>query len=232
MKGPNMYDPTNPDEHADLDPVAAVVAAWTAEWPDKHWQEDSIQYLRDIFPALTAALDRLVASREPEEAPRPELSGRQEVFGFKLPAAPVTTQMLDTLHRITSTVPPVEFSVPFEDEPEPEPELEASQLEPLDDFDPDDKTIDEVKERARVATTRIQAWGRQRSLEKSVFHERELRLKLVVWLNNRTDVTQREIAEAIGVSVGRVTQLIAEHYNRVDYELKLPKRRRSSVPKV
>jgi len=73
MKGSDMYDPTNPDEHADLDPVAAVVAAWTAEWPDKHWQEDSIQYLRDIFPALTAALDRLVASREPEEAPRPEL---------------------------------------------------------------------------------------------------------------------------------------------------------------
>lgn len=204
----------NPLQYDNLDPVAAVVAAWTTTWSDQAWQQDCYRWVRDVMPALAEALDRL-AIQELREEPEPVIVSPSEPEQLEPESQP-------------------------ESEPEAEPEPEAAEIMcyrdhlilcEYDSASVDDEwldqemnpefpkmTVEDLGARARRATERMRVWGRRAAYKASMEREHELRDKIIVYLNDMDNVTQRKIAEMVGLSVNRITMLIGYYYDRLDRE--------------
>ena len=46
-----------------LEPLDAVIKAWTEEGPHPAWHEETKRAVRDAMPLLARALDRLISNR-------------------------------------------------------------------------------------------------------------------------------------------------------------------------
>lgn len=209
----SRFDPYDIHQFDELDPLAAVLSTWQAQ--ADHPLLGNFASVRTSFPALAHALDRFASDYELDEAPPPEIGT-------------VSEETIRLIQKATSLRVQEAPSVPDEDEENVEggEDLATEFITDAKQFDIRNKSLEEIGERARVATERLRGWGRKRAYRAAAEQEAALRLKLVVWLNNRNEMTQKMIAEQIGVSVARVTQLIGEYYNRLDYEQQLSSRRR------
>ena len=206
------FDPYDIHQFDELDPLAAVLATWTAQ--ADHPLLGNFAAVRTGFPALAHALDRFANDYELDEASAPEIGT-------------VSADTIRLIEQATSLRVEEAPSVPYEDE-----EDNGSSTAFITDaarYSTNGKSLEEVAERARVATERLRSWGRKRAYREAAIEEAALRLRLVVYLNNRDEMTQKKIAELIGVSVARVTQLVGEYYNRLDYEQHIVKRKRKAT---
>lgn len=206
------FDPYDVHQFDELEPLAAVLATWTSQADNPLL--GNYATVRTGFPALAHALDRFAEEYELNDGPPPEVGS-------------VSAETIRLIEQATSLRVNEAPSVPYEDE-----ENQASVADTSTEFITDaakydlrDKSLDELAERARVATERLRSWGRKRAYRTAAEQEAALRLKLIVFLNNRDEMTQKKIADLIGVSVARVTQLIGEYYNRLDYEQHVNSRR-------
>lgn len=196
------FDPYDVHQFDELEPLAAVLATWTSQVDNPLL--GNYATVRTGFPALAHALDRFANDYELSDAPSPEI-------------ATVSPETIRFIEQATSLHVDESPSVPSEEEVFT---TDAAQYEVKG------KSLEEVAERARVATERLRSWGRKRAYREASGEEAQLRLRLVVYLNNRDEMTQKKIAELIGVSVARVTQLVGEYYNRLDYEQHIVKKRK------
>lgn len=212
------FDPYDIHQFDDLDALAAVLSAWDAQKDNPLM--GNFAAVRTGFPVLAHSLDRLVSvMNQPDEAPA------VDTIEF-----PISQETADLIRAATSLHFSEAASVLDEGDGE---ESKPSTEDDLADFVTDaaqfevrGKSNEEIADRARLATDRLRSWGRKRAYRKAAIEEAALRLRLVVFLNNRDEMTQKKIAEAIGVSVARVTQLVGEYYNRLDYEQHIVKKRK------
>lgn len=209
----SRFNPYDIHQFDELDPLAAVLSTWQAQ--ADHPLLGNFAAVRTSFPALAHALDRFASDYELDEAAPPE-------------TGTVSDETIRLIQKATSLRVQEAPSVPYEEEKDAEQEetLAAEFITDAKQFDVRNKSLEEIGERARVATERLRGWGRKRAYRAAAEQEAALRLKLVVFLNNRNEMTQKKIAEQIGVSVARVTQLIGEYYNRLDYEQHVNSKRR------
>ena len=205
------FDPYDIHQFDELDPLAAVLATWTAQADNPLL--GNFAAVRTGFPALAHALDRFANDYELDEALPPDVGT-------------VSADTIRLIEQATSLRVEEAPSVPYEDEDNGSP---AAFITDAARYSPSGKSLEEIAERARLATERLRSWGRKRAYREAAVEEAALRLRLVVYLNNRDEMTQRKIAELIGVSVARVTQLVGEYYNRLDYEQHIVKKKRKAT---
>lgn len=210
----SRFDPYDIHQFDELEPLAAVLATWTAQ--ADHPLLGNFAGVRTGFPALAHALDRFANDYELSDAPAPEIGT-------------VSAETIRLVEQATSLRVNEAPSVPYEDEPTQDGQDSPTHfVTDAAQYDTKDKSLEEIAERARLATERLRAWGRKRAYREAAAEEAALRLRLIVYLNNRDEMTQRKIADAIGVSVARVTQLVGDFYNRLDYEQHITKKRKKA----
>lgn len=231
----------------DLDPITAVIRAWTDPWPNMDWRELCMQDIRETNAALATALDRLVemsgsvdsilgrlgrtidaVTVPPTEMERRDLANahRDEVVeGSGVPIEP----------RKLGTVAPEEVVILDDDGAAEFITLDGRRtalvtLPDVDDseFDPTDKTIEEIGARGREASLRLQAWGRRGAYREAAEREANLRTRLILNLYHRDGVTQHQIAEMLGISSWRITQILNVHYERLRDEESARRGRKAS----
>lgn len=193
----------------DVDPITAVLRAWTEPWPNMEWREICMQDVRETNPALAAALDRLV---------KMSYSSKTILEHLGRPPANPSIQA-ESPPDVSPAVEPepaeadVEVTAPADDDLRPSlvtlPEPDAAE------FDPAGKTVEEIGVRAQEASLRLQAWGRRGTYREAADRESELRTALIVNLYNRDSITQQQIADMVGVSPWRITQILNAHYERL-----------------
>ena len=206
------FDPYDVHQFDELDPLAAVLSTWTAQLDNPLL--GNFAGVRTGFPALAHALDRFANDYELDEASAPEIGT----------VSPETIRIIEQATSLRVQEAP---SVPYEDE-ERKDDSPAAFITDAAHYQTGGKSLEEIAERARLATERLRSWGRKRAYREASAEEAALRLRLVVHLNNRDEMTQRKIADMIGVSVARVTQLVGEYYNRLDYEQHIVKKRKKA----
>lgn len=209
------FDPYDVHQFDELDPLAAVLSTWTAQADNPLL--GNFTAVRTGFPALAHALDRFANDYELDEAPSPEVGA-------------VSAETVKLIEQATSLRAGQDFSVPYEDEEKDQVDDDSPTRFITDaaSYSIGNRPLEEIAERARLATERLRSWGRKRAYREASVEEAALRLRLVVHLNNRDEMTQKKIADLIGVSVARVTQLVGEYYNRLDYEQHIVKKRKKA----
>lgn len=197
------FDPNDATQYEDVAPILAVIDAWTAPWADPAWEVECRHEVEKLMPALARSLDRLASQariRNVQTGMEPENMEREEVEPQA--AEPIV-------------------------EPIAEPQNDVMSYDGNDeDGEPDyiTATIEEIGARGLRATQRLQAWGRRRIYWARAARESEIRERIVVFLNNRDGVTQHDIGTMLGISTGRVTQIVGNYYNRLEYEYESAKK--------
>lgn len=233
------FDPYDVLQFNDTDVIAGIVTAWTSTWSDPEWMFTCFSEVRGMMPALALQLDRLAVREARLDATDPyrqrivDAAGNvrdgngtilefapqehdsEAMFGSEAEfTASLSTETLASLAALTGAALSSDGSVPLEDEEKASFE-EGYEEEPLD-FTA--MTLEELGERGLHATQLLRQWGRKRNFRERAATEAALRERILVYLNNRDELTQRRIAEMVGISSGRVAQIISDYYNRLEYE--------------
>lgn len=237
MTDPQPYDPYDASQYDDLDTYAAVIYAWTDQWPDPDWRTTCMKEVRDLMPALARSLDRLVSRYEAVQA---SLSSRDVPRGLPLldqQPTDVTEDVVEALVEEALIDEMMEAGEEVEVVGPPQPTYEEHLMlsnydlaEDNDDWlarevNPDipTMTIEELSARARRATARLALWRRRGPERDSAKREAAVREKIIIALNNRDGLSQRDIGEMVGVTSGRIAQIVGRYYNRLKEQEQLQK---------
>lgn len=216
---------TEAEEFADRDPVTATILAWKqpTSGADELWHEECRAEVRKLIPILGESLDRLVALMmefdEFEGRTKETMEGTEDVLQEDVLQEDVLQEEFlreDYDDIIVATQDNEPVFLDDADLIEEEEEESLAETDPVPDFNT--ATAETIGARGMRATMRMRAWGWRKENQKRRLGESRIREQIVAHLNNRSELSQKDIGAMVGVTSGRIAQIVREYYDRLDRE--------------